>query len=85
MAKDKDVADTFSVKLGGFKTQKQAMAFLEWYEGGGEQYFYDHLDIIGLSVDDGCNIDVNRRGNSVRGKRASYYDINGNEIYAEVK
>lgn len=27
----------FSVKVEGFKTEAQAKAFIEWYEGSGEQ------------------------------------------------
>ncbi len=66
--------DNFKVTIGGFKTKKQAKAFLDWYEGGGEQQFYDHLDILDMSADDGCNIDV-RRG----------YDELDDGYYAEVK
>ena len=51
------------VTIDGFKTPEQAMEFLNWYEGGGEQYFYDHLDIVGKTPDDGCNIDVRHKGN----------------------
>ena len=48
------------VLIKGFKSAAQAQAFLDWYEGGGEQAFYDHLDIIGLDAEDGCNIDVKK-------------------------
>ena len=60
---------SFKVIVDGFKTKKQAKEFLSWYEGGGEQQFYDHLDIVGKSPDDGCNIDVCRKGNTEK-----YYD-----------
>ena len=29
--------DMFSIKVEGFKTEAQAKAFIEWYEGQGEQ------------------------------------------------
>ena len=48
------------VIIKGFKTKEQAKAFLEWYEGGGEQYFSDHLDIMELNYKDGCYIDCHR-------------------------
>jgi hypothetical protein len=78
MAQEQQVS--FAVKLENFRTKKQALEFLSWYEGGGEQQFYDHLDIVGMDPDDGCNIDVGYRGNTGR-----YYDIVGEEIIAQVK
>jgi len=69
----------YQVTIGGFLTKKQAKEFLTWYEGGGEQAFYDHLDIIGEDVDEGCLIDVGRKGNSGR-----YYDETDEGYYAEV-
>lgn len=73
-----------SVKISGFKTEKQALEFMKWYEGGGEQQFYDHLDCVEMSPNDGCIIDVSRKGNSGR-----YYDVNetpsGTEISAFIK
>lgn len=51
----------FNVLIKGFKTKKQATEFLTWYEGGGEQQFFDHLDIVGLSIEDGCNINVDKK------------------------
>lgn len=52
---------TFKVVLEGFKTKKQALEFLHWYEGSGEQQFYDHLDIMEMHKEDGCNIDVSQK------------------------
>jgi len=71
--------NNFKVTLGGFKTKKQAMEFLKWFEGGGEQQFYDHLDIIGMPTKDGCNVNVSRKGNTSR-----YYDDLPDGYYAEV-
>jgi hypothetical protein len=70
---------TFSVKIDGFRTKKQALEFLSWYEGGGEQAFYEHLPCRGMDPKDGCNIDVHHKGNTGR-----YYDVNGTEISAKV-
>jgi hypothetical protein len=70
----------FKVTLKGFKTKKQAKAFLDWYEGSGEQYFDDYLDIAGLNRDDGCNINVSREGNQGR-----YYDDLPDGYLAEVE
>ena len=70
----------FKITIGGFKTKKQAKEFLDWYEGGGEQQFYEHLDIIGKSADNGCNINVSRKGNNGR-----YFDDLPDGYYAEVK
>lgn len=64
----------FNVLIKGFKTKKQANEFLTWYEGGGEQQFFDHLDIVGLSIEDGCNINVDKK-----------YEYDGNTIIAEVE
>ena len=71
---------SFAVKISGFKTQEQALEFLRWYEGGGEQAFYEHLGCVDKSPKDGCTINVSKKGNTGR-----YYDIVGNEIHAEVK
>ncbi len=54
---------TFDICIKGFQTEKQAHEFLTWYINSGEQAFYDHLEIIGLNPDDGCNIKCNRKGN----------------------
>lgn len=70
---------SFSVKLKGFTTKDQAIEFLRWYEGGGEQYFYDHLSIVGKNPKDGCNIVCSHKGNSGR-----YWDENNGEISAFV-
>ena len=70
----------YSVKLDGFKTKKQALEFLQWYEGGGEQAFYEHLRIMDMKPSDGCNIDVHRKGNKGR-----YYDDNEDGYVAFVK
>jgi hypothetical protein len=59
----------YKVIVDGFKTKAQAKEFMKWYEGGGEQMFYDHLDIVGKSADDGCNVNMDRKGNTGR-----YYD-----------
>ncbi len=64
----------FNVLIKGFKTKKQAKEFLSWYEGSGEQQFYDHLDIVGMSPDDGCNINVDKK-----------YEFKDNTIMAEVE
>ena len=69
----------FSVKLTGFRTLEQAIEFLDWYEGGGEQQFYDHLQIVDKSPRDGCNVDVSYKGNS------GCYDVNGGEVSAKLK
>lgn len=70
----------YSVTLAGFRTRKQAKAFLDWYEGMGEQSFDDYLDIAELPSEDGCNVDVSRKGNKGR-----YYDETFHGYYAEVK
>lgn len=64
----------YNVLIKGFKTQKQAEEFLNWYEGGGEQQFYDHLDCVDMSPEDGCNINVYKD-----------YKYDGNTIVAEVE
>jgi hypothetical protein len=66
----------YSVKISGFKTKKQAAEFLNWYEGGGEQQFYDHLDILHMNPDDGCNINCDKN---------YVYDEENKCIEAEVK
>lgn len=48
------------VTIEGFKTPKQAQEFIDWYEGGGEQQFYEHLEIVDMSPEDGCNIDCHK-------------------------
>lgn len=68
------------VTLKGFKNKKQALEFLRWYEGGGEQMFYDHLQIVDMSPEDGCNIDLGHKGNS-----KSYWDEIENQLIAYVK
>jgi hypothetical protein len=44
----------YSLKFNGFKTQKQAQAFLDWYGGQGEQdaqfWFECRMDDDGLDV-----------------------------------
>jgi len=32
-----------------FKTKEKAQHFVDWFDGGGEQAFNDHLDCIGES------------------------------------
>ena len=55
-------AQTYSATLKGFKTPEQAEEFISWYEGGGEQAFYEHLQCVGeFSPDDGCNVDVRKK------------------------
>lgn len=49
--------EEFSVLFKGFKTKEQAECFVRWYEGIGEQYFYDHLDICGYT-NIPCNVDL---------------------------
>jgi len=73
----------FQVTIKGFKTERQALEFLQWYEGGGEQAFGDHLDIVDMTSDDGCYIDVNHKGNH-RGK-GGCYDKFVNGFVAHVK
>lgn len=46
------------VLIRGFKTVKQAEAFAEWYEGGAEQFFDEHLQEVGLGDQDGCYVKV---------------------------
>lgn len=70
----------FKVIIDGFKTKEQAKAFMNWYEGGGEQYFDDHLDIIGLDKNNGCNVDMMRKGNT-----GKYYDETRYGYRIEVK
>lgn len=70
----------FKVTIDGFKTKEQALEFLNWYEGGGEQQFYDHLYDVDKTPIDGCLINVSRKGNSGR-----YYDELLDGYYAEVK
>lgn len=69
-----------SVTICGFKTNKQAEEFIKWYEGAGEQFFYEHLDIKGMSASNGCLVDVTHKGNS-----GSYYHedsgINNNHLF----
>lgn len=55
---------TFSVTLRGFKTKDAALRFLQWYEGAGEQQFYEHLDIRGEPKDEGCTVDVANQDSS---------------------
>lgn len=75
----------FKVTLDGFKTKQQAMLFLDWYCNQGEQTFGDHLDIAvsmnkkGLSEENGCYINVSRKGNKGR-----YFDELPDGYYAEV-
>jgi hypothetical protein len=71
---------SFSVTISGFRTLAQAKEFLSWYEGGGEQAFYDHLDCVGMSPKDGCNIDVTHKGNT-----GQYFDLVGNEVKGFLK
>lgn len=54
---------TVSVTLNGFKNEKQALEFLNWFEGGGEQFFYDHLQIREMSTKDGWGVDIHHKGN----------------------
>lgn len=54
----------FTVQIENFKTKKQALEFIHWYEGGGEQQFYDHLDIVGMNPDNGCNVNMDKYPNS---------------------
>ena len=49
---------SFAVKIGGFRTKEQALEFLDWYGGGGEQWFGEHLGMIDKKTEDGCLIDV---------------------------
>lgn len=53
--------------LRGFKTRKQAEEFLIWYGNSGEQAFYDHLDIVGLDPEDGCNLEYSKKEKDVAG------------------
>jgi len=72
---------TYKVTIGGFKTKKQAKEFLSWYTNGGEQAFDDHLDCQDdMSSDDGCYVDVSRKGNKGR-----YYDEFDDGYYMEVQ
>ncbi len=70
----------FNVTLKGFKTEKQAAEFLSWYSNSGEQAFYDHLDIVGLDPNDGCNIDCHKKGNYV-----NCFSKEGNTLIAFVE
>lgn len=74
----------FKVTIQGFKTKAQALRFLEWYEGGGEQAFYEHLNIIDKDPDDGCSIDVNFKGNH-RGNNKGCYVEDADGYTARVK
>jgi hypothetical protein len=72
MTKQKQDNKTFSVTLYGFKTREAALRFVNWYEKQGEQWYYDHLEILDNDnlYKEGCNIDVTRTGNN-----GSYYDV----------
>jgi hypothetical protein len=81
---------TFKVTLTGFKTKEQAKEFLKWYEGGGEQEFYDHLDIVGKNPDDGCTINIHRKGfkritPNISESNGCYYDELVDGYLAEVR
>ena len=69
----------YSVKINGFRTKEQAIEFMNWYEGGGEQQFYDHLYCVEKDPKDGCDVDMLYKGN------AGFYDDNGNEISFQVR
>jgi len=53
---------TFSVKIDGFKTKKEAQTFVDWYEGQGEQDICTWLE-----YQDGTrpnmNMDMEKGGN----------------------
>jgi len=68
------------VVLDGFVSEEQALAFVRWYEGGGEQAFSDHLDIIGMESRNGCLVDVRHKGNSGR-----YWDQDGGSFEVKLK
>jgi hypothetical protein len=69
----------FSVKIDGFKSRKQALAFLKWYEGQGEQWFYDYCAETDNDTRN-TNIDL-----SVFDDQGRYWTENGNDIVARVK
>lgn len=71
---------SFTAALSGFKTEEQALEFIRWYEGGGEQAFYDHLQDRDMSTKNGWSVNVSRKGNSGR-----YWDVNNNTISVEIK
>ena len=70
----------FTATFSGFKTRQQALEFIKWYEGGGEQQFYEHLQILGKSPNDGCNVDVSHKGNTGR-----YWDEHEDDIKVNVQ
>lgn len=37
-------APKFSATIAGFVSEEAALTFIKWYEGGGEQSFYDWID-----------------------------------------
>jgi hypothetical protein len=67
-----------NVLIKGFKNKEHALEFVRWYEGGGEQNFYDHLDIVG--VDSVCNVNVSHKGNTGR-----YWDETDEQISITLK
>jgi hypothetical protein len=81
MTKQKQDNKTFSVTLYGFKTREAALRFVNWYEKQGEQWYYDHLEILDNDnlYKEGCNIDVTRTGNN-----GSYYDVTPSGVEAWV-
>lgn len=67
------------VKIKGFKNKEYALAFIQWYEGQGEQWFYDYL----LNTDRepiATNVDVTHTGNSGR-----YWDEDEKSITINLK
>jgi hypothetical protein len=58
----------FSVTIAGFKNKEDALTFLEWYEGSGEQSFDDWVACEDPH-DIPTNVDVSYKGNT-----GSYYD-----------
>lgn len=70
----------YNVIIQGFKTEKQAKAFINWYEVIGEQSFGENLDIIGLPDGDGCYCDMTPKKESGR-----YFTKKDNNIIIDLK
>lgn len=67
----------FSVKINGFRSEAEARAFLNWYEGGGEQdaaIWFECRQYEGLIDRDFIPVDVSKP-----------YEVEGNTVVAWVE
>jgi hypothetical protein len=70
---------TYRAVFDGFETKEKALAFIRWFEGEGEQFFYDHLDMTDQPKES-STVCMTHEGNS-----GSYWDETDMDVIVQLR